>query len=106
MRETTTEKQKNFTSADRLVRIYTTTRARRWPPHNYPVVLVELFPQKGSRVLVLPTGGVQWMPRFSELVALILQMGLRVTTAPADKPEDRRRRYEKINARRHRNRGA
>jgi hypothetical protein len=101
MKQTTTEQQKNFRSADGLVRIRTTRLARRWPPHEYPVVMVELQPKRGTRVLALPGGATQWMPKNSELLALILQMGLHVTAAPADKPEERRRHYAKINARRH-----
>lgn len=102
MKQTTTEEKKNFRSADGLVRIRTTRIARRWPPHEYPVVIVELRPERGTRVLALPDGRCEWMPRNGELLALILQMGLHVTAElPADKPEERRRHYAKINARRH-----
>ena len=97
----TSDKQTTFVSNDGLVSIKLTTRPRRWPPHNFPVALVELKPKPGTRVLKLSDGGIQWMPRFSEVVALILKMGLRLLETPADKPESRRLHYEKINARRH-----
>ena len=69
---------------------------------NYPVIIVELKPCKGTRVLALPNGGIGWMPRFSEVLNLILKMGLQVLERPSDKPEERRLRFAKINALRHR----
>ena len=101
MTNTPLNKQTTFLSDDGLVRIRITTRPRRWPPHNFPVALVELRPKPGTRVLALPDAGIQWMPRFGEVLALILKMGLRVLETPADKPEARRLWYERINARRH-----
>jgi hypothetical protein len=102
MENTTSNKQRTFLSTDGLVRITTTTRPRRWPPHSFPVVIVTLKPRKGTRILPLPEAGVEWMPRYSEVLSLLLQMGLTVTTAPSDKPEARRLRFEKLNAWRHR----
>jgi hypothetical protein len=101
MKNTTSNKQKTFLSNDGLVSITSTTRPRRWPPHNFPVVIVTLKPRKGTRVLALSDAGIEWMPRYSEVLSLLLQMGLTVSTAPSDKPEERRLRFAKINARRH-----
>lgn len=95
-------KQKTFFSNDGLVRIRLTTRPRRWPPHDFPVALVQLRPKPGTRVLALPDAGIEWMPRFSEVLDLILKMGLHVLETPSDKPEERRLQFAKINARRHR----
>ena len=101
MIKTRSNKQTTFLSDDGLVRIRLTTRPRRWPPHNFPVALVELRPKPGTRVLALPDAGIEWMPRFSEVLDLILKMGLQVLETPSDKPEERRARFAKINARRH-----
>lgn len=98
---TTSHDENAITSADGLVRIRKTTRPKRWPPHNYPVVIIELLPCKGTRVLALPNGAVAWMPRNGEIRALLLQMGLPAASAMNDKPEERRLKFAKINARRH-----
>lgn len=100
------EPDRNYTSSDTLVNIRTTRTARRWPRHDYPVVLVTLTPKKGTRVLGLEDGRTEWMPRYSEILALILQMGLQVSPVPPDKPEERRLRFEALNAQRHRRRAA
>lgn len=97
-----TNKNQDYRSTDGLVRIRTTRVARRWPPHDYPVVIVELRPQRGTRVLALEGGRTEWMLRYDELAALILRMGLSVSAVPPNKPEERRLRFQKINARRHR----
>jgi hypothetical protein len=101
MENTSSDKQKTFRSNDGLVCIKSTTQPRRWPPHNFPVVVVELKPERGTRVLTLPDGRTEWMPRYSELLALILKLGLKVSSAPPDKPEERRLKFQRINARRH-----
>ncbi len=101
MKEPTTNKQENYISTDGLVRIWKTRNPRRWPPHNYPVVLVELIPRAGTRVLALPNSGAQWLPRHTEIFALISQMGLTVSESLIDKPDERRLRFEEVNARRH-----
>lgn len=101
MNEMKTEKD-NYASADGLVVIRKTKHARRWPRHDYPVVTLTLTPQPGTRVLALDGGRVEFMPRFSEIFALILQMGIKLAEeVPADKPEDRRLRFARLNARRH-----
>jgi hypothetical protein len=41
------------------------------------------------------------MPRNGEIRALLLQMGLPAASAMNDKPEERRLKFAKINARRH-----
>ncbi len=103
MNENTERNNENYTSQDELVEIKTTQTARRWPPHNYPCVVVRLKPQEGTRVLALQNGGIEWMPRWSELTGLILQMGLQVTEAiPGDKPEARRLYWQHRNESRHR----
>ena len=101
MIKTTSNKQKDYISDDGLVRVFTSTRPRRWPPHSFPVVLVELRPRSGTRVLSLPGSGVSWMPRYSEILSIILQLGLEVSAVPRDKPESRRMKFVRINARRH-----
>lgn len=90
----------NFVAKDGRVQIMTTTTPKRWPPHQYPVVVVRLFPCPGTRVLSRSDGSYEWMPRWSELLALISQMGLSVAVSPSDKSEERRLRFEKINAHR------
>ncbi len=103
MNGNTERNNENYTSQDELVEIKTTQTARRWPPHNYPCVVVRLKPQQGTRVLALENGGIEWMPRWSELTRLILQMGLQVSEAiPPDKPEARRLFWQRRNALRHR----
>jgi hypothetical protein len=92
----------NFTSQDRLVTIRTTSRPRRYPNHNYPVVILELRPSRGTRVLTMPDGGISFMPRFSEILALCLRLGLTVSAIPDDKPPERRLKFERLNALRHR----
>jgi hypothetical protein len=92
----------DYVSADGLVRINKTTQVRRWPVHGYPVVVLRLKPQPGTRILPQPDGGVEWMPRFSEVVRLIFALGLKLVDVPADKPEERRAYWEKKNAQRHR----
>ena len=101
MTKETSNKHTTFFSNDGLVRVKLTTRPRRWPPHNFPVAVVELRPKPGTRVLPLPGAGIEWMPRFGEVLDLILKMGLQVLETPADKPEERRLRFAEINARRH-----
>ncbi len=100
-KNTISNKQRTFLSNDGLVEIRTTTCPRRWPPHSFPVVIVTLRPRKGTRVLASSDTGIEWMPRYSEVLSLLLQMGLTVSTAPVDKPEQRRLHFAKINARRH-----
>ena len=92
----------DYRSNDGLVRIHKTTQPRRWPPHGYPVVILTLKPQKGTRVLAREDGSTEWMPKFSEIVALVLQLGLRLHDVPPDKPEERRMYWAKKNAQRHR----
>jgi hypothetical protein len=92
--------QTEFQSDDGLVKVRTTTKPRRWPPHRFPVVLIELKPRRGTRVLQSHEGITEWMPRHSELRAVVEQMGLSLTTQPSDKPQARRKHYEQVNARR------
>ncbi len=90
-----------YTSKDGLVRIHKTTQPRRWPPHGYPVVILTLTPQRGTRVLTREDGSTEWMPKFSEIVALVLQLGLKLHEVPADKSEERRKFWQKKNDERH-----
>lgn len=90
-----------FTSKDGLVRILTTATPRRWPPHQFPVVVIRLTPCRGTRVLSRPDSSIEFMPRWSEVLALCSQMGLRISMAPSDKSEARRKMFEQINAGRH-----
>jgi DNA-binding response OmpR family regulator len=90
-----------YTSKDGLVRIEKTTQARRWPPHGYPVVILTFKPQRGTRVLAREDGSTEWMPKFSEVSALILQLGLKLQEVPPDKPEQRRIYWKKRNDQRH-----
>lgn len=92
----------NFSSQDGLVHVTTTTRPRRFPPHDFPVVILRLVPRKGTRVLRLPDGSTEFMPRHGEVLALCQRMGLAISDVPPDKPEERRRRFERLNAQRHR----
>lgn len=101
MNENTQLNNENYRSDDELVEIETTRTPRRWPPHNYPCVVVRLKQQVGTRVLQLDDGRVEWMPRWSELTRLVLQMGLKVLVSPPDKPEQRRLYWERKNAWRH-----
>ncbi len=103
--ETTTNKNDNYMAKDGLFGVRKTRCARRWPQHDFPVVVVTLRPRRGTRVLPLAGGGVEWMPRYSEVLALILQLGLNVSPVPPDKPEERRLRWEKKNAQRHQGEG-
>ena len=91
----------NFTSKDGLVRILTTANPRRWPSHQFPVVVIRLTPRRGTRVLSRPDSSIEYMPRWSELLQICTQMGLRISVTPPDKPEARRQMFERINARRH-----
>jgi hypothetical protein len=91
----------DFASQDGLVKIMTTTKPRRFPPHDFPVVVLRLRPRQGTRVLQLPDGSTELMPRYGEVFALCMRMGLLITVPP-DKPAQRRRRFERLNARRHR----
>lgn len=91
----------DFTSKDGIVKITTTTKPWRFPPHDFPVVLLRLHPRKGTRVLKMSDGSVEFMPRFSEIYALCVRMGVHIPTLPPDKPEARRRRFGRLNAVRH-----
>jgi hypothetical protein len=102
MKVITQKPMSKFISKDGLIEIVTTTTPRRWPPHQYPVVVVRLRARRGTRVLLRPDGSLEWMPRWSELLSLISQIGLKVSVFPSDKPEERRLRFAKINALRHR----
>ena len=100
MKQITANKD-DYRSKDGLVRICKTTRPRRWPPHGYPVVVLRLTPERGTRVLMREDGSTEWMPRFSEIAALVVTMGLKLAEVPADKPEERRIHWEQKNAQRH-----
>ena len=101
MNETTMNKD-DYVSNDGLLKIHKTTHVRRWPVHAYPVVVLRLTPKRGTRIIAQPDGGVEWMPRFSEIFQLIVALGLKLVDVPPDKPEDRRAYWEKRNAQRHR----
>jgi hypothetical protein len=92
----------DFFSDDGLVNVTTTRKPRRFPAHEFPVVVLRLRPCKGTRVLQLSDGSTEFMPRFSEVRALCMRMGLQLGTVPPDKPQKRRRRFERLNALRHR----
>jgi hypothetical protein len=47
-------------------------------------------------------GSLDYMPKNSEVVALCLHLGLAVADIPDDKPEQRRLKFERLNAARHR----
>lgn len=55
-------------------------------------------------MLATEEGGVEWMPRFSEVLSLLLHLRLQVSSVPDDKPEGRRLFFAKLNARRHKRR--
>lgn len=64
----------DFNAADGLVRIRTTsTGLKRWPPHNYRCVLLELRPRTGTRIQALTdgSGGIEAMLTHQEVRAIL-----------------------------------
>lgn len=96
----------NFVSDDGLVRVVTTTTPRRFPPHSYPCVVVRLKTQPGTRVLENGILGVEWMPRYSEVLGIIKALGIGgVDMSLKDKPVSIRETFELLNALRHSRKG-
>ena len=101
-----------FTSPDGLVKVRIKTDLRRWPPHKYPCVVLEVHPRRGTRVQALANGGVEVMFRHSEIRALLAAVNaaagqeLYVAKDIPDKPEARRLLWYVINAQRHAGRRA
>jgi hypothetical protein len=88
----------NFRSDDGLISVLTTTKARRFPPHNFPVVVVQIRAKPGTRVLRLEDGLVEYMPRYGEVAALCAALGVTFPARLKDKPVARRLHYQQINA--------
>jgi len=89
----------NFVSDDGLVRVITTTKPRRFPPHSYPCVVVRLQVQPGTRVLGNGILGVEWMPRYSDILAIVKALGIGgVDMSLKDKPVSIRETFELLNA--------
>ncbi len=78
---------------------------KRYPRHDYECVLLVLKPREGTRVRVLPTGTVEFMPSWDEVKALVTAMdpeaGRRLPATLKNKPVERKARFDKFNARRH-----
>ncbi len=100
--KTDTENEVKFTSDDALVRVVQTTKPRRFPQHDFPVILIRLKAQRGSRVQQIQDEGVEWMPRYSEVGAICRAFGIKVPEQLQDKPAARRLYFERLNAARHR----
>lgn len=88
----------NFRSDDGLISVLTTTKARRFPPHNFPVVVVQMRAKPGTRVLRIGKGVVEDMPRYSEVAALCAALGVTFPARLKDKPHARRLHYQHLNA--------
>ena len=61
-------------ATDGLVRIRTTSSGlKRWPPHDYRCVLLELRPRRGTRIQALAdgSGGVEAMLTHEEVRAIL-----------------------------------
>ena len=99
----------NFRSQDGLVEIVTKkATARRYPPHEYPVVCLHLKPRAGTRVQLLfnADGSVDCMLTHEEMIALCRALnaadpkaGYRWNNIPA-KCAARKAYWDRINAQR------
>jgi len=78
---------------------------KRYPKHNYPVVVFVLRPKPGTRVQQMPDGGVEFMPNFDELRALLIgispALGQNLPPNYRNKPIERKAYYDSKNAKRH-----
>jgi hypothetical protein len=88
----------NFRSDDGLISVFTTTKPRRFPPHNFPVVVLQMRAKPGTRVLRFGDGMVEYMPRYGEVAALCAALGVTFPARLKDKPDARRLHYQQINA--------
>jgi hypothetical protein len=61
-----------YTCPHAVVTVIRKTRGlRRFPNHDYACALFILKPEEGSRVRVLETGAVEFMPNFDELKSML-----------------------------------
>jgi hypothetical protein len=90
----------------KIVTVIRTNRGlRRFPQHKYYCALFLLKPTEGSRVRVADDGRIEYMPSYDELRALLVAMKPALANAlPANlrnKPIERKKRFDALNARRH-----
>ena len=95
----------NYRSADGAVEIVTkVTTARRYPPHNYPIVCIKLRPKSGTRIQKLgDADGVEiclsHIETIQHLMALnAADMKSKYTWQEVpEKPADRKAYWDKVN---------
>ena len=108
-RTQTREDRVNYRSRDGAVTIITkVATAKRWPQHAYPVVCLQFRPKPGTRVQRMDDGaGIDVLLTHQEVEQHILALkaadpkaGYRTPKVPS-KPEERKKRWDDINRRRH-----
>ena len=103
------EEQINYRSGDGLVEIVTTP-GRKFPQHDYRIVVLRLRPQAGTRILQLEdgSGGVEVLLSHLEVAAHLRSLnqadpkGNYTWRDIPEKPKARKEHWKKINAQRHR----